>query len=205
MTQFLNPIRRVRDLARRPKARKGPAARGPLWPYLSLTLALVLISTPTARADGGHIALHASAGAYSITLFTAPEPLVAGPIDLSLLVEDATTGQVLGDAAAEATLATPNDPQPLHFSLTRAAASNKLLLAALPRLPRPGAYTLILHVTSPGASSASFTTVLPVAADHRRRTTLLFALVLPLVAIFLFLSNQQAKQSRGPRQTSDLH
>ena len=202
-------------------ARPPVAARAPL---LSLNLgrrllriafacALVLLGTSPAFADGGHIALRASSEAYSITLFTAPDPLVAGPIDLSLLVQDPATGQVLGNATATAVLtalphtapspATPNltPPQPatLHLVLTRAAASNKLLLAAVPVLPAPGSYTVVIHVRRPGAPEGTFTTTILAAPNHRRRTTLLFALVLPLAAVLLFLANQWAKQNRYVR------
>jgi hypothetical protein len=146
-----------------------------------------------AYGDGAHIALRATSGAYSITLFTAPEPLAAGPVDLSLLVQDSSTGEVLSDATADVTL-THASGEALRFPLTRAAASNKLLLAAEPSLPASGNYSLAVYVERPGAAAASFTTTLQVAPDHSRRTILRWALGLPLAAVLLFLVNQHAKQ-----------
>jgi hypothetical protein len=172
-----------------------PGARSP-GKSLRIATLLLLGCAATAWADGAHIALRATSGAYSITLFTAPDPLVSGPVDLSLLVADASSGEALGDATATGSLTLSGSPG-ARFTLTHAAASNKLLLAAEPVLADPGAYTLVLHIERPGSPTASFTTVLPVAEEHRRRTTLLFALVLPLAVIALFLVNQQAKLGRG--------
>ncbi len=162
-------------------------------------IVLLCLGTSLARADGGHIALRAASGPYRITLFTAPEPLVSGPVDLSLLVEDAASGEVMEEVTAAGSL-TPADGATIPFVLTRAAASDKLLLAATPTLPAPGLYVLVLHVEHPGAQPAGFTVRLAVGADHRRRTTLIFALAIPFGAILLFLINQQAKLRRraGP-------
>ncbi len=163
----------------------------------------VNLHVAAAHADGGHIALRSTSGSYTITLFTAPDPLVSGPVDMSLLIQDRATGEVFADATAAAVLTCP-DAQPLSFSLTRSAASNKLLLAATPILSAPGSYALVLRVERPGTAPANFTTVLSVAEDHRRRSTLLFAILLPLAAILLFLVNQHAKYQRLRRRPA-LH
>jgi predicted permease len=190
------------------------------WPAL-LALLAPLFAT-NAHADGVHIAMRASSGAYNITLFTAPEPLRAGPADFSLLVQDSVTGEVLGDVTATGTLTPVPAPfagqrsQPgaqleapssnsQVFRLTHAQASNRLLLAASPVLPAPGSYTLVLQVARPGAPGASYTILLTAAPDHRRRTTLLFALALPLAAILLFLLNQHARRGRRRQLDSALH
>jgi hypothetical protein len=149
-----------------------------------------------AYADGAHIAMRAVSGPYSVTLFTAPEPLVSGPADLSLLVEDAATGVVLGEATADGVL-TCGDARPVRMTLSHEAAANKLLLAANPTITRAGNCTLVLQIGQPGSATVSVSAVLRVAEDHRRRTTLLFALVLPGVVILLFLVNQRVKMRRG--------
>ncbi len=164
----------------------------------------MMLSATLLRADGAHIAFRASSGAYAVTLFTAPEPLVSGPADLSLLVQDQATGEVLNDATVTGSLTSAAGAS-MPIVLTHGLASNKLLLAAAPNLPGPGSFTLALEVERPGTAPASFTTVLAVAANHRRRTTLIFALVLPLAAILLFLVNQQAKLGRRPRLSTALH
>ena len=45
------------------------------------------------RADGGTIRLSEQKGNYRITVFTAPTPLRAGPVDISVLVQEAATGE----------------------------------------------------------------------------------------------------------------
>ena len=160
-------------------------------------LFLLLVCACPAYADGAHIALRAVAGPYSVTLFTAPEPLVSGPADLSLLVEDAATGAMLSEATADGVLHCAG-AEPARMTLSHEAAANKLLLAAGPTMMRPGSCTLVLRIGQPGSPTVSVTAVLQVGEDHRRRTTLLFALVLPAGVIVLFLVNQQVKLRRRP-------
>jgi hypothetical protein len=168
-----------------------------------LTLLALFGPGPDARADGGHIALHATSGPYTVTLFTLPEPLVAGPADLSLLVQDAATGAVLGDASAEGSLAlTGGAATQTTFTLGHQAATNPLLLAGTVSFAQPGSYALTLRVTRGRAAPEIFATVLPVGANHRRRTTLIFALLLPLAMIALFLVNQASKQKARRTDTS---
>ena len=50
------------------------------------------------RADGGVIVLDGQAGPFLVTAFAAPAPLRAGPVDLSVLVRDAQSGQPVLDA-----------------------------------------------------------------------------------------------------------
>src|SRR5260221_14262625 len=42
-------------------------------------------------ADGGAVRMLERKGAYQIALFTAPTPLIAGPVDISVLVQNADT------------------------------------------------------------------------------------------------------------------
>jgi hypothetical protein len=163
---------------------------------------LLAATALVAYADGAHIALHATSGDYTITVFTAPDPLVAGPVDISVLVQDRATDTVLGDARVTATLSGVGEP--LHLDLTHVAASNKLLLAANPVLDAAGSYNLQFQVERPEAPAASFSVTLPVSANHRRRTTLLFSLALPLAAILLFLVNQQVKRKASLRRRLPL-
>jgi YtkA-like len=78
-------------------------------------------------------------GTYEIAVFTAPNPFVAGPVDISVLVLDSTSGEPVSDAKVSvkvAPLGRPGDGV-LH-SATTTAATNKLLYAAVFELPEPG-------------------------------------------------------------------
>jgi pimeloyl-ACP methyl ester carboxylesterase len=51
-----------------------------------------------AWADGGRLRVHEDAGPFRVAIFTLPEPLVAGPADVSVLVQDRSTGEAVLDA-----------------------------------------------------------------------------------------------------------
>ena len=46
-----------------------------------------------AWGDGGTVRLSRCEGDYRISVFTAPTPFRAGPVDISVLVQDAATGE----------------------------------------------------------------------------------------------------------------
>src|SRR5437588_9252437 len=98
--------------------------RGPLF------LCCCLLPT-VARADGGTVCLSERAGGYQVTVFTAPTPFRAGPVDISVLVQDAAGGEPVADVSVEVAL-TPAGPgeEVLRSAATRAAATNKLFHAA---------------------------------------------------------------------------
>ncbi len=154
-----------------------------------------------ARADGPHIAFHATGGAYAVTVFSAPDPLVAGPAGLTLLVQSAADGSLLRGAGASGELTLPGRA-PVRFTLAPGAAGKELPHSSVV-LGTPGAYRLALRVTAPGTAEASFTGVLPVEANHGKRNTVLWAVFLPLLGVVLFLANQQGKrQMRRERENT---
>jgi hypothetical protein len=119
-----------------------------LW--FLLASSFILHPSSFLRADGGTVRLSQRAGGYRITVFTEPTPFRAGPVDVSVLVQDAATGQVVpgaqvtvraapsgrGDAAAE-------------YPATTEAATNKLLRAALFELPEAGLWEFEVVVQGP--------------------------------------------------------
>ena len=166
---------------------------------LYAAILLALASCAAARADGPHIAFHGTQGAYTITLFSAPDPLVAGPADLTLLVQNAADGSLARVPAATGQLTLPGHA-PVSFRLTPGGAANRQLPGATVRLPSAGTYALRLRLTSPTAATLLFSGTLPVEANHGRRNTVLWAVFLPVVLIALFLVNQYAKQLRRARR-----
>ena len=71
-----------------------------IQPILMLVLLSSLILHPSsfARADGGAVRLRERAGGYQIAVFTSPTPFRAGPVDVSVLVQDAATGECVPEA-----------------------------------------------------------------------------------------------------------
>jgi hypothetical protein len=106
----------------------------------ALLLWLTIVILPAAaHADGGSIRLSERAGGYRVTVFTSPTPLRAGPVDVSVFVQDAATGEPVPDARVTVRAAPRGRPGEVLSTLATAqAATNKLYRAALFELPEPG-------------------------------------------------------------------
>jgi len=92
-----------------------------------------------ARADGGAVRVVEKQHGYQISVFTAPHPLVAGPVDVSILLQDVRTLEPVRNSTVTV-IATPRD-QPsavIHCAATSEAATNKLFRAAQFQLPQSG-------------------------------------------------------------------
>jgi hypothetical protein len=110
------------------------------WPIICVFALSSLILHPSslARADGGAVRLSEQAGAYRVTVFTSPTPLRAGVVDFTVLVQDAATGECVPQALATLRLTARKTGAFLEQPATAEAATNKLCLAAVFRLPEPG-------------------------------------------------------------------
>lgn len=65
---------------------------------LSVSLACSIANVPSmVMADGGTVRCSERRGDLSVTVFTSPAPLSAGPVDVSVLLLDARTGMPQGD------------------------------------------------------------------------------------------------------------
>lgn len=166
-------------------------------PAFCTALLLALAGCLPALADGPHIAFHGSQGAYTVTLFTAPDPLVSGPVEFTLLVQNASDGTVVSRPRATVDLTLKGQPT-VHVALAAGGATNRLLPGAVATLIRPGAYELAIEVSSGGAPPVTFHGGLPVDSNNGRRNTLLISAGLTLLLIVLFLVNQYARQQRRP-------
>jgi hypothetical protein len=120
-------------------------------PILLLLLFSSLIPHPSslARADGGAIRLRERAGAYQVTIFTSPTPLRAGLVDVSVLVQDAATGECLPEARVILRLTSRGTGAVLESQATAEAATNKLLRAAAFQLPQAGRWDVDAAIDGP--------------------------------------------------------
>jgi hypothetical protein len=118
-----------------------------------------------ASADGGRVVLVERMGDYQIAVFTSPEPLRAGLVDISVLLQDCATGQPITGAQVNVSV-TPSDARgrPIRAVATTDAATNKLLYAALTELPDPGSWDVeITCLAEHGPANVRFT----IDADQR--------------------------------------
>jgi hypothetical protein len=108
-------------------------------------------------ADGGTLRLRERAGGYQVAVFTSPAPVRAGPVDVSVLVQDAATGEVVPDAQVVVRLTTPGTEDVLEQAATAEPATNKLFRAAVFQLPAPGRWDVEVAVDGPdGPASLRF-------------------------------------------------
>ena len=61
-----------------------------MWGRALMILATLLVPL-SARADGGLARLVVDSGEFRLTVFSSPTPLRAGPVDLSVMVQDRET------------------------------------------------------------------------------------------------------------------
>jgi hypothetical protein len=117
-----------------------PVAAGVLMAWF-----LLMTWCTSATADGGTLRLSAKQGAYQISVFTAPTPFRAGPVDISVLVQDSLTGEPVPVARVIVRMSKSGQPA-LEYPATAQAATNKLFRAALFELPEPGRWDMQVRV-----------------------------------------------------------
>jgi hypothetical protein len=135
-----------------------------------------------------------AAGPFVVSLFTTPESLAVGPADLSVMVEEQGSGEVLLDADVVIVL-TSNDAgsAPVIAHLSHAHATNRLLQDAVIQLPHAGRWHAVLHIREAGREASASTDLTVANYSARRGTVWLFA-ILPICVVALFAWLQVAKQ-----------
>lgn len=114
-------------------------------------LALVPFLVPSlAFADGGTLRLSEQKGDYRIAVFTSPTPLRAGPVDISVLIENAATHEPLSDVRVSFEAVCRERPGVvIRRTATNEAATNKLFQAAMLDLNEPGSWHLEVSLDGP--------------------------------------------------------
>lgn len=118
---------------------------------------LILHPSSLVRADGGTVRLCQRAGSYQVAVFTSPTPFRAGPVDISVFVQDPVTGECRPEAQVTVRLTARGSGQTLEYPATSEAATNKLFHAAVFDLPEPGWWDVEVSVKGPqGPASIRF-------------------------------------------------
>jgi hypothetical protein len=107
---------------------------------------LLAAGTSAARADGGALRASRQCGDYRVSVFTSPTPLRAGPVDVSVLVQDAATGEVQHDLPVEVQAVRGGRAATIRRPATSQAATNKLFHAAQFDLPASGRWDIAVTV-----------------------------------------------------------
>jgi hypothetical protein len=167
--------------------------------WLPILFALAT-AAPQAGADGGQVQWSGLVGPYRMTVFTQPVPLRAGAADFSVFVQDPQTGAAVLDGRVQIDL-TPLDEAGGTVSArpSRAAATNKLLRAAIVHLPAAGKYRALVTLTAPGGPvQAEFDVEAGPPAPPWR--SLLPWIVWPAVPIVLYVWHTVAAARKDARQ-----
>jgi hypothetical protein len=158
-----------------------------------LAFAVLLLGAATAYGDGGAMLLHQDSGPFTITLFASPQPLRTGMTEISVMVQDRPSGQVLTDPTIDVTL-----NQESAMRLAPGKAGNKLMQSAELQLSRAGR-SQVEVVVRRGNDVARLTAQFNVEADHSRAALVWFYVLLPAVAVVLFAILQRLKiRNRKP-------
>lgn len=126
-----------------------------------------------------------------ITVFAAPAPLRAGPVDVSVLIQNIENDQPVLDAQVQIILRSESGVT-VRAIATRAEAKNKLLYATLVNLAESGRWLIDVEVKqgtgdSKVAGSLVVAQALPFLLGYWRW------LALPPIAIAVFVLNQRLK------------
>ena len=169
----------------------------------TLILGLLGASLRDAWADGGVVRLRETQGPFVVTVFT-PSTLVQGlPTDVSVLVQDKDSNPIL-DANVNLTIdppqaievkhteaiCGPSSENPLQkVTASHTLASNKLFYAATVQFPSQGDWQLTGSV-SHGGQTATFACHLPIGSGAGGFMGVLPWLIVPPLAVALFVMNQ---------------
>jgi hypothetical protein len=170
---------------------------------LAAVLALGLWAT-AAHGDGGTMLLHRDAGPFTITLFAAPQPLATGAGDLSVMVQDRGSGEVLLDPTIDVTAglaATDALQQTVRLETRR--SGDRLLQTANVQFSKPGKWRLTVLVHR-GNDVAQVSTECTIEPNSSRAMLVWFYVLLPVGVILIFVLHQALKQNQGKRpRTAD--
>lgn len=172
--------------------------------FLSILLAVCALATQAARADGGGVIAQNQVDGMVLTVFASPAPLRAGPSDISVMLQDAESGEPILDRSVRVSIAARDESAgkawiPPCCSMdqaddlvpaTHAAAQNKLLYAANVAVPASGPVGLMVHIDQ----NPPFVAQLSALPAPSPAAAYWPYLALPPVAIGLFALNRRARR-----------
>jgi hypothetical protein len=151
--------------------------------------ALTLLAAARASGDGGVVRQQQADGPFLVTVFTAPTPLRAGPVDISVLVQKRNSNEPVLDAAVHVTLISTEPGAAIRSAATRQLATNKLLYAAPLNVPSAGTWDLRVVVRR-GQDTAAVGCQIGVAAALPPLLAHWPYLALPPVVVLVFALHQ---------------
>jgi hypothetical protein len=173
---------------------------------LASALAL-LLPFQLAYADGGTLRLSQRCEDCRVSVFTSPGAPCVGPMDISVLVQDAATGQIRDDMPAVVRLRSIELPGlTLQQKATAGAATNKLFHAAVIDVPEAGKWRAEILVGNESYSTSdgdrNFPTLafdFDVASLPAEWLSLAAWLIWPIAVVGIFLAHQVLAARSAPK------
>jgi hypothetical protein len=182
---------------------------------LSLILAsgLILLLARTSWADGGTIRFQGDAGSLHVTVFTLPPLLNAGPVDVTVLLQDRSRLNPLLDARVTLNLSAEAGSQqrkeawsPPACALNAPSAladipaslnhgENRLLYGAVIQVPYSGIWKLNIHIQH-DSETVSVSTLLKVNPPAPPPLAYWQLFILPPLGVIGFILNRTARHTR---------
>jgi hypothetical protein len=172
--------------------------------FIALLFTAQLLLHPVwALADGGTLRISERYKDFQVSVFTSPAVLRCGPIDISVLVQEPTTGKVRTDIPVTIQLQQADSadhnrtPIVLEQAATTTIATNKLFRAAIFDVMEPGNWqvTILLNENSSGQpltdSHLSPTFTLAISPPPPAWLALAPWIAWPFAAIALFFVHQR--------------
>jgi hypothetical protein len=165
---------------------------------LLITMWTAWNASAIAHADGGTVRFCEVRDGRRITVFTAPTLLRAGPLDVSVLVQEVDSGKPLLDLPIVVSAYPIPDPWPkISAPATTEAATNKLLHMAQLKLPEAGTWRIEVVVEGAQQETAIRFDVFVAQAPPRWLDMSLW-IGWPLLAIGVFAFHQYLVHRRRP-------
>ncbi|MBV9671818.1 MAG: hypothetical protein JO076_03220 [Verrucomicrobia bacterium] len=186
-----------------------------------ITLFFVFIRVSSTWADGGAVLAMADSGPFRLTVFSDPPVLRAGPVDISVLVQDRLTANPVLDAQVSIDLiplntsstslrwappycTVPTLSQLIGMKANRSHGQNHLLYGILTVLPHSGSWTINVRAqtgaaTNVEAAAGSVTRNIEVQAPLPPLIAYWKLFVLPVAVVVAFAFNQIIKSNARHR------
>lgn len=160
-----------------------------------------LLCAGTAAADAARVRVHQDSGPFTVTVFTAPEPLTAGPAEISVLVQERGSGAVLRDARVEIELRGPAIGPPRIFAAS--AGSNRSFRVAVVELEPEGDWEIAVVVRRAGATGRVSASV-PVGPPVSRLSWIWPFLAGPPIGVALYALGNAVRRGRKRREIAEV-
>jgi hypothetical protein len=170
---------------------------------LRKVLFLTVLARSTLLGDGGTLQFRGETPELSVTVFTSPAPLAAGPADISVLLQKRETLEPVLDAEVSIDMRAVASGSEIRGRATREQAQNKLLYAAPLTLGESGRWQITVSILRLGVKSEIAGTIL-VAPNQQKLETYWAYLAFPPLMVLLFSVREWLLQGQEPTSKAGL-